>query len=71
MFEFGQKVRVRDEIKLKNDPFLDELAFHIIEQENFIGEITKVEEGIHFVGFINDDGWVTQGFKADEIEVVE
>lgn len=71
MLQVDKKVKIKDIEKVRNDPFLEENALLVIEEENFIGEITKIEDGIHFVGFINDNGWVTQGFKADEIEEVE
>ena len=71
MFKLGQLVQVADVQKVRQDPFLEENALKIMETSNFTGEITKVENGIHFVGFMNDHGWITQGFKADEVKGVE
>ncbi|WP_313429779.1 hypothetical protein [Siminovitchia terrae] len=70
MFEKGQRVHVTDVEKVKQDPFMEANSLKIMEASNFTGEITKIEDGIHFVGFMNDHGWITQGFKADEIEEV-
>lgn len=71
MFELGQKVQIADVAKTKNDKFIESHALTIMETSNFKGEITKIEDGIHFVGFKNDIGWVTQGFKSDEIKEVK
>ena len=51
MFKEGQKVRVVDTKAVKEDPFLDKEGLQIIEKSDFTGEITKIEDGIHFVGF--------------------
>lgn len=71
MFKIGQKVQIADLNKTKKDPFLEDHALQIMTASDFKGEITKIEGGIHFVGFKNDLGWVTQGFKADEIKEVK
>lgn len=68
--EIGNVVKVKDIEALKKDEQLEEHALKIIEENEFTGEITKIEEGINFVGFRNDLGWITQGFKDSEIEVV-
>lgn len=68
MFKKGQVVVVADIDKVKNDELLGAIALEIIEANEFKGEISKVEDGIHFVGFKNEKGWVTQGYKADEIK---
>lgn len=67
MFEKGQLVQIVDVERVKQDPFMETNSLKIMEASNFTGEITKIENGIHFVGFMNDIGWITQGFKADEI----
>ena len=69
--ELGQVVKVINQDQVRNDEHLEDSALKIIEKSNFEGDITKIEDGIHFVGFSNDLGWVTQGFKAKEIEVVK
>lgn len=66
----GQIVKVKDIKKLENDEQLEGSALSIIKENDYTGEITKIEDGINFVGFRNDVGWVTQGFKNEEIEVV-
>lgn len=71
MFELNQLVEIKDKNKVENDKTLESEALKIIEASKFRGEITKIEDGIHFVGFLNDEGWVTQGFKENEIKAVE
>lgn len=71
MLKVGQLVRVVDENKVKQDPLLEENALKVMESSNFTGEVTKIEGDIHFVGFMNDYGWLTKGFKSNEIKEVE
>lgn len=71
MLKLGMLVKVIDIEKTKSDSLLEENALKIMETSSFTGELTKIENGIYFVGFKNDEGWVTQGFKADEIKGVE
>ena len=71
MFKQGDTVRIADIEATKNDDLMDKEALKIIEKSDFTGDITKVEDGIYFVGFSNDLGWVTQGFKENEIQAVE
>lgn len=71
MFNEGDIVKIVDTNKIESDETLEKEALQIIKGSNYTGEVTKVENGIHFVGFMNDLGWVTQGFKADEIQEVK
>lgn len=71
MFELNRLVEVVDKDKVNKDKTLESQALKIIKKSNYRGEVTKVEDGIHFVGFANDEGWVTQGFKENEIKAVE
>lgn len=63
-------VKIKDKSRVDNDKFLDPTALSIIKASNYQGAITKTSEGIFFIGFKNEKGWVTQGFKSNEIEVV-
>lgn len=71
MFNEGDIVKIVDTNKLESDELLEKEALQIIKESNYTGEVTKIEDGIYFVGFMNDLGWVTQGFKADEIQEVK
>lgn len=71
MFNEGDIVKIVDTNKLESDEMLEKEALQIIKESNYTGEVTKIEDGIYFVGFMNDLGWVTQGFKADEIQEVK
>lgn len=66
-----QKVQIVNVDSVRKDEHLEESALKIIEKSRFRGKITKIEDGINFVGFKNELGWVTQGFKNDEIKGVE
>ncbi|MCZ2260612.1 hypothetical protein [Sporosarcina sp. G11-34] len=68
--KINDEVKIKDNNKVKNDPHLEDRALIIIAENNYKGVITKIVDGIHFVGFKNDLVWVTQGFKTNEIEVV-
>ena len=63
-------VKIKDKSKVDSDKLLDPTALSTIKASNYQGAITKVSDGIFFVGFKNEKGWVTQGFKSNEIEVV-
>lgn len=71
MIELGDKARIKNVETVKNDSLIDSEALKIIKKSNFQGDVTKIADGIHFIGFQNELGWVTQGFKLQEIEVVK
>lgn len=68
--KLNDNVKVKDTPKIDNDQTLESNALSIIKKSNYQGVVTKISDGIFFVGFKNDLGWVTQGYKSDEIEVV-
>ncbi len=69
--KLNQTVKIKNVSEVERDQFLDSTALAIIRKSNYQGTITKIEDGIHFVGFKNESGWVTQGYKSNEIEVVK
>lgn len=71
MFRLGEKVKVVNVEALENDDLMEDNAIKIIKNNDYIGKITKINEGIHFVGFNNKYGWVTQGYKENEIKAVK
>ena len=71
MFKVGDKVKVVDVEKVKNDDLLEDPALKIIQKNDFMGEVTEIMDDIYLVSFKNELGWVTQGFKADEIQEVK
>ena len=70
-FDKGQHVEIVDWESVNNDELLEDRAKDIIGLNQFKGEVTKIENDIYFVGFKNDLGWVTQGFKSNEIKGVK
>lgn len=68
--KINDKVQVVDKKKVDNDGHLEGNALNIIKESDYKGVVTKIEDGIHFVGFKNKLGWVTQGFKINEIEAI-
>ena len=69
--KINDEVKIKDKSKVDNDKLLDSEALSIIKASNYQGAITKISDGIFFVGFKNVKGWVTHGFKSNEIEVVK
>lgn len=72
----GSKVSVIDYDKVINDPLIEDKALEIIIKEGFIGYVSKIfkepdGDVIFSVGFKNELGWVTQGFKAEELKEVK
>jgi len=68
IFKVGDRVRVVDEGKVRSDIYLEETALDIIKKSRYKGEVTKIVDDVYFVGFKNDLGWVTQGYKANELK---
>lgn len=64
-------IEIRNISKLKEDVVLDSPALSIIEANDYQGVITSISGDIFFVSFKNDLGWVTQGFKKNEIKEVK
>ena len=75
-YKVGDEVEVVDIDAVVGDKYLEKDALGIISSSNFRGEVTKIFEEpdgdiIFSVGFKNDLGWVTQGFKENELKGVE
>lgn len=72
-------VSVGDKVKIKNpdlevqDELLEQNTVDILNELNFIGEVSQIQEGLFYVGFKSKEGrgWLTQVFKEDEIEEVK
>lgn len=67
---FNDVVEIKNKKAVQEDKFLDAEALAVIVENHYRGVVTKESDGIFFVGFKNENGWVTQGYKADEIEVI-
>lgn len=72
MFKVGDKVKVKNPDLTEQDELLSIETIAVLKALNFTGAITQIEDDLYFVGFAHDKlGWVTQVFKADEIEGVK
>ena len=67
-YSVGDRVSIIDEGKVRSDVYLEESALDIIKKNRYKGEVTKIVDDVYFVGFKNDLGWVTQGYKANELK---
>lgn len=73
MFDIGNVVKIKDtdNLEVQGELFSKE-TLDILKAVNFTGVITKIEDGLNYVGFSGEDiGWVTQVYKDEELEVVE
>lgn len=72
MFEVGDKVKIKKPDTAAKDDLLDQNTIDILEELEFTGEVSQVQEGLFYVGFKSKlgKGWVTQVFKPEEIEKV-
>lgn len=70
-FTIGQTVEIVDTDAVVGDEHLEQSALAIISSNNYKGKVTKIVDDIYFVGFKNNLGWVTQGYKENEIRGVE
>lgn len=71
MFNIGDTVKVKNPDNEIKDDLLSAEALDILTNLDFTGKVTQIQDGLHYVGFINEDGWITQVFKEEEIERVE
>lgn len=73
MFKVGDKVKIKNPDTQVQDELLVQETVDILEELNFIGEVTQVQDDLFYVGFKSNEGrgWVTQVFKENEIEVVK
>ena len=71
MHKIGDKVKVKHpDVEAKGE-LLSVETIDLLKKLDFTGFITQVKDGLYFVGFADEKlGWVTQVFKADEIERV-
>lgn len=70
--EIGYKVKIKNPPTEAKGDMLSEEAVNLLKTLDYTGVITKIEDNLCFVGFAHETlGWVTQVFKAEEIEVVE
>lgn len=70
MFEVGQKVKRKNTDLAEKWDFLNSEAIAILQACNFIGTVDQIQDGLYYVGFKHEDGWVTQVFKEEELELV-
>lgn len=72
MLQVGDRVVVRDPDKEVKGELLSEETINLLEALNYTGVVTKDEGSIYFVGFAHETlGWVTQGFREEELEKVD
>lgn len=68
--KLGNKVKIVNPTTDIDDGFLEQETINILKSLDFIGEITQIQDDLYYVGFKNENGWVTQVFKESEIEVI-
>lgn len=73
MFVVGDKVKIKNPDLEVQDELLEQNTVDILNELNFIGEVSQIQEGLFYVGFKSKEGrgWLTQVFKEDEIEEVK
>jgi hypothetical protein len=73
MLKVGDKARVKNPDLETKDEVLEQNTVDILEELNFIGEVTQVQDGLFYLGFKSKEGrgWLTQVFKEEEIEEVK
>lgn len=72
MFKIGDRVKIKNPDIEEQGELLSPETINLLKTVEFIGTVTKLEDDLTFVGFAHESlGWVTQVFKAEEIEVVK
>lgn len=69
MFKVGDKVKMTDTELEAEGELLSEETINVLKNVEFTGEVTQVQDGLFYVGFLDGaENWVTQVFKEDEIK---
>lgn len=55
----------------ENGEMTNATTVRIIEECEYRGKVTQIQDGLVYVAFVTDEGWVTQVFKPEEIKEVE
>lgn len=72
MFEIGDKVKIKNPDIEEQDELLSSETINLLKALDFTGVVTQVQDDLIYVGFSNENSaWITQVFKADEIEVTQ
>lgn len=69
-FKVGTKIKRKDTNLEAVGGKLEPETVRVLKACNFTGEISQVQDGLVYVGFKSANGWVTQVFKPEEIEVI-
>lgn len=71
------KVEIKDTVEIKS-PNIEEqgemmnpTTIKILASCKYQGQVTQVQDGLIYVSFISDAGWVTQVFKPEELKEVK
>lgn len=68
----GSKVEVKNKDLEAQGELLSQEGIDVLKAVDFTGEITQIQDGLFYVGFVDPAGnWLTQVFKEDEIVEVE
>lgn len=72
VYEVGDEVRIKNPDIQAKDEMLSKETIALLEKLDFEGVVTQVQGKRFYVSFVHNQlGWVTQVFKADEIERIE
>lgn len=69
-FKLEQKVRVKKPVTDVEGDVLSSETLATLKACNFTGQVTQLQEGLVYVGFVHNDVWVTQVFEPEELEAV-
>ena len=71
------KIKLEDIVEIINPELKEDgemtnaSTISIIEDCKYRGKVTQIQDGLVYVAFVTDAGWVTQVFKPEEIKEVE
>lgn len=71
MFNVGDKAKIKSTNTKEQGELLSAETIKVLEDTNFTGEVTQIQDGLIYVGFVDSKkNWVTQVFREEELEVV-
>lgn len=72
-----EKIKVEDTVEIKNPEIevqgemTNPTTVQILKDCKCRGKVTQIQDGLVYVGFVTNDGWVTQVFKPEELQEVK
>lgn len=69
--KLGDLVEIKKPDSEPEGEMLNTTTVEILKDCDNQGKVTQIQDGLVYVGFVSERGWVTQVFKPEEIKEVK